>query len=465
MKYVLSLLLLSLLAGTLLTTGSCKKKQFSSNGNLAFSVDTLVFDTVFTTVGSTTGQFKVYNPDNKKLTIEQIELMGGSSSPFRMNFDGLIGTQFSDIEIEGGDSLFCFVEVTLSVNGGTLPMIVEDSIRFRSNGTDQYVKLAVWGQDAYFHYNDVPLNDTTWSNDKPHVIYGVSAVNVGNTLTIPAGTDVYLHKQSALYVYRGTLNIEGTATEKVTFQGDRLESFYDNVPGQYYGIYLDSAVNCSIEHAEIKNAIAGIHIESKLAGSVVPTLTIKNTEIWNCGSYGMLVYDEPKVVAENLLVHSNAIHALIVLGGCDLDFTHCDLLGYGGGDGTYPAVGMRNYFTSQGSDFIQDIHVNFKNCVIYGSGDEELVMDTESPSGQIIDFNYRNCLINIEPSADAIYTSCLFNNSSGPVFKDIAGDDFTFWSTSALRDNANAAFQTTGNTDLLGNVRGALPDIGVHEYQ
>ena len=133
------------------STTSCKKTVFYSSENLSFSADTLVFDTIFTTVGSTTQQFKIYNNDNRTVTINEIELMGGTSSPFRMNVDGISGTNMANIELEGGDSLFVFVEVTLDVNGGTLPLVVEDRIRFNTNGTDQFVQLAVWGQDAYFH--------------------------------------------------------------------------------------------------------------------------------------------------------------------------------------------------------------------------------------------------------------------------------------------------------------------------
>ena len=97
-------------------SASCKKSNLLSKGNLSFSVDTLVFDTVFTTIGSTTQQFKIYNKENKTVQIEEIQLMGGSNSPFRINMDGLMGTEFSKIELEGKDSLFTFVEVTLNVN-------------------------------------------------------------------------------------------------------------------------------------------------------------------------------------------------------------------------------------------------------------------------------------------------------------------------------------------------------------
>lgn len=460
MKYTVSIIATLVLLTLSLTTQSCKKKNFASKGNLEFSADTVVFDTVFTTIGSTTQNFKVYNRDNKTLTIDEIELVGGASSPFRMNFDGLQGTSFTNIEIEKGDSLYCFVEVTLNVNGGILPMIVEDSIRFRTNGKDQYVKLAVWGQDAYFHYNDI--NPTgTWPNDKPHVIYGVSRVLNGSTLTIPAGTNVFLHKLSALYINRSTLIVDGTAAEKVTFQGDRLEQDYDNVPGQYYGIYLDSADNCLINHAEIKNGITGIHVESKLGGSSNTTLTLKNTEIWNSASYGMLLFDEPKIVAENVLIHSNAIHAMIVLQGADMKFTHCNLLGYGGGDGSYPAIGMRNYYTTGGVTTITDISGEFNNCVIYGGGDEELVMDTIDQGGVNISFVYRNCAIRLPSSNNPMFNSCLFNFS--PAFRDSGGDDFRFWSASPLRDAGDPLFSLA--KDLVDFDRDPNPDIGVYEYQ
>jgi len=163
-----------------------------SKGNLTFSTDTVVFDTVFTTVGSTTKQFKLYNPSNKPLKIDKIKLMGGEQSPFRINVDGLKGPDVSDIIVEAKDSLFVFVEVTLGVNNQTLPLVVEDSIQFTTNGTNQFIQLAVWGQDAYFHYKD--LNEGIWPNDKPHVVYGYAAVDSSKTLEIQAGTHIYMHK-------------------------------------------------------------------------------------------------------------------------------------------------------------------------------------------------------------------------------------------------------------------------------
>ena len=100
----------------LVVSTSCKKSSGLSQANVTFSTDTLLFDTVFTTLGSTTQQFKIYNPDSKTILVQEVELMGGKSSPFRVNLDGVSGTKFENLSIEGKDSLFAFVDVKLNVN-------------------------------------------------------------------------------------------------------------------------------------------------------------------------------------------------------------------------------------------------------------------------------------------------------------------------------------------------------------
>jgi hypothetical protein len=49
-----------------------------------------------------TKNFKIYNPDSKTIELEEIELMGGKNSPFRINVDGTAGTIFSNADAIGG---------------------------------------------------------------------------------------------------------------------------------------------------------------------------------------------------------------------------------------------------------------------------------------------------------------------------------------------------------------------------
>ena len=101
---------LSILAGSLLT--SCIDDDFTTNPShvLAFSTDTVAFDTVFTTIGSSTRSFRVYNPNKKSLNISSIKLADAERSGFHINVDGMSGDQFTDVEIRGKDSIFVFVK-------------------------------------------------------------------------------------------------------------------------------------------------------------------------------------------------------------------------------------------------------------------------------------------------------------------------------------------------------------------
>lgn len=462
--YKIFLSVLIIIALYFSTTG-CSKKNFYSKNNLTFSVDTLVFDTVFTTIGSTTKSFKIYNPESKTVQIDEVELMGGENSPFRINLDGLIGDNFSNIRIEGNDSLFVFVEVTLDINSQTLPMIVEDSIRFRTNGVDQYVKLAVWGQDMYFHYSNFQaeifdFNEGVWPNDKPHVIYGAAIVDSAKTLTIPEDTKVYLHKNSVFYVYKSQLNISGTKDKPVVFQGDRLEQDYQEVAGQYYGIYFQEAKPSTIEYAILKNGTSGVHLYSEDPSNTGYTLTMTNTIIQNQARYGVFIYSGAKVKAENCIISKNGTHALLVLEGGDFNFNHCNLLGYGASQN--PAVGISNFYTNYQTATTNVGSINegvLYNCVLSGNLATELAIDTIPMSGVNLNFDFKHCLIKSEiVQTDAFYQNIFWNNN--PLFTDPTIYDFSFSINSILNGNG---ITSPVVTDILGNPRNNPPDIGAIE--
>src|SRR5688572_10323785 len=108
----LKICLFSVLTGLLVS--SCRKDKFitDSSAKLDFSRNTILYDTVFTTVGSATRSFIVYNKNTLPIKISSIRLAGGTASNFRINVDGSKGVLFSDVEIGREDSLFVFAEVT-----------------------------------------------------------------------------------------------------------------------------------------------------------------------------------------------------------------------------------------------------------------------------------------------------------------------------------------------------------------
>jgi len=82
---------------------------------LSFSKDSVYLDTVFTNIGSSTYNLKVYNNSNENILIPNIDLENGENSYYRLNVDGIYGTQndsgkhFENIELLAKDSLFIFI--------------------------------------------------------------------------------------------------------------------------------------------------------------------------------------------------------------------------------------------------------------------------------------------------------------------------------------------------------------------
>ena len=104
---------------------SCRKDSFitSADARVTITADTLKYDTVFVTAGSTYRTFKIINENNQKIRLSSLKLMGGAGSVFKMNVDGTPGTQFSNIEIGANDSLYVFAQVNVNPSAANLPFI------------------------------------------------------------------------------------------------------------------------------------------------------------------------------------------------------------------------------------------------------------------------------------------------------------------------------------------------------
>ena len=445
---------------------SCRKNTIYTDKNLTFSADTIVFDTIFTTVGSATKRLKFYNDNALPIKVEEIELMGGESSPFNINVDGTSGHLHKDLDVQGRDSLFLFVEVTLSINEGTLPLIVEDSIRFRTNGVDQYVNLAVWGQDAYFHNNEIVQG--VWPNDKPHVIYGVAGVGFPGVdsnlnLTIPAGTEVYFHKRAFLYVYKSSIDVQGQLNNEVEFRHDRLESFYDDNSGQWGGVWLVQANPSTIDYAIIRNAEIGLRVDT-LGNGGGPVLEVRNTIIQNSQFYNLFLVAGPYVVAENCVFGDAGLISTYLFAGGEAQFRHCNFVNYWNGSRGGPAFAIKNWWEFEDVIYARGVlNTKLENCVMYGNTLTEFVIDTLAQSSAPFDFTTTSCLMRREEPYEAGY-NYLLNTiwNQNPLFMDTELKDFHFDESSPL-DNAGSA--TVGVLfDIEGNSRNAsAPDIGAFE--
>src|ERR1044071_9648199 len=244
---------------------SCKKDSFitSPDAQVRISADELKFDTVFTTTGSITQTFKIINENDQKLRLSSIKLMGGNSSYFKINADGIIGPQVSNIEIDANDSVYVSVCVSINQSSANLPFIVKDSIQVNYNGNTQQVNLEAWGQNAHFFRNKEITADETWNNDLPYVILGSLTVDPNKKLTINKGCKIYVHADAPILV-DGTIEINGAkdTVDRVYFRGDRLDEPYNDFPAGWPGIFFRASSKDNIfNYAVIKNAYQAIVVQ------------------------------------------------------------------------------------------------------------------------------------------------------------------------------------------------------------
>lgn len=96
--------------------GSCNDDETfitDANAKLAFSTDTLRFDTVFTQRGSAVRYIKIINNNDQPLRVSKIFLLNRDKSKFTLNVDGIPGREFQDVEIYANDSIYLFATVTI----------------------------------------------------------------------------------------------------------------------------------------------------------------------------------------------------------------------------------------------------------------------------------------------------------------------------------------------------------------
>ncbi len=460
---------------------SCKKDNIltDSSAKLSLSADTILFDTVFTTIGSSTKQFKIFNSHDKTINISKIRLAGGTSSKFRINIDGVATTEVSDIEIPANDSIFIFVKVTVDPNNSNSPLVISDSIIFETNGNIQQVQLVAWGQDAYYHtpnlpvgnpwYSIIPCNDI-WTNDKPHVIYGYAVVDSACSLTIEQGAKIHFHNNGILWIYKdGTLNVKGTLGNPVIMQGDRLEPYYRNVPGQWGRIWFSKgSKNNKINYAVIKNGTVGIHVDTLGTPLTQPTLKLTNTIIENMSAAGIFAQGT-WIEANNCVISNCGQYGIILNIGGKYDFRHCTIGNYWDySTRQTPSLILNNYYKDINNVYqIRNLtQANFSNCIIHGSIGEEVLLDSFPNSG-IFNFKFVNCLLKTEQNTSNpfYYENCLINYSPG--FSDTQNGNFELLPGSVAINNGNVSIGASVLFDILRHNRtiDSAPDIGAYEKQ
>ena len=466
---------------------SCKKDKLLTDpsASVSFSQDSVLFDTVFTTIGSTTRNIRIINKNSQKINLASVRLEKGTASNFIINVDGVSGKEVTDVEILANDSVYVFIQVNVDPTNQNSPLVIQDKIIVTVNGNQQSVALEAWGQDAYYHFPDQAIqyqtgflpystiaagtNTTvTWNNDKPHVVYGWLVVDSTQKLIINQGVKVYFHQNAGLWVYRyGTLQVNGVKGNEVTFQGDRREMDYADEPGQWDRIWINEGhTDNHINYAIIKNSYIGIQAEVIMNINQPKRLKLTNTIVKNCSKWGLYCVAFHVWGANNVIVNCKEYCGAFTLGG-NYTFIHSTFANYfskDGGRGGQPCVHIDN--TDGTTNFPLD-SMYFANSIIDGGQANELETDVRTVTPSPV-FQFNTCVIK---TTSALSGTVSVNNryNQSPNFIDAANYNFGIPgnTSSAAFNFSDASFQTTYpflQFDIKGASRASNPDAGAIQH-
>ncbi|MDX2249626.1 MAG: hypothetical protein SF052_22775 [Bacteroidia bacterium] len=491
-----------------LVAGSCERPVNPvEEGTLSFSADTVLFDSIFTTLLTPSERLIVSNYTGRAVNVSRIWLEKGADSEFSMIVDGIENNDVADIVIANKDSIHLFINLKSQLKDD----FSEEYLNFQVGDEIQQVLIRAFVIDAYFlrariRQEENFLNidgfffskDTTLTPDKPIIMDGPIYIPEGVTVTVLPGTEIFFTPYqfgitdsfgsptfglySMLFV-DGTLKAEGLPGMPIEFKGSRLDSLYQENPAQWRGIrFFKNSKDNILRHCRIKNALIGIEVDS-ISVNTNPKVTIQYTEIKNMGAHGIvgvgvdpsgsIASSVPAIFMENSIVNTCKLRTLALIGGGKYSFYNCTFANYSiiRFSRRTPQMLLTNWFTFDGvTANIYPAYYQFTNCVIWGSEEDEIVLDTllGNPFSSLR-FDYS--LVRVSEDYEVAIVPHLFNSTKNldPQFNDFLYRDYRPKEGSPL---INTGLDTPpGSSGYADDYRGRSDslryagfDIGAWEY-
>lgn len=469
----------------LLSLLSCVNDRVTDDPSkqLSFSHDTVLFDTVFTSMGSSTKRVMVYNPNKEAIKIQQVAMREGEH--FRINIDGENALdKLQDIVVRGKDSLFMFVRAQIDPMEDNSPVFIEDEVVFSIQGKTQGITLQAYGQNVQKIKGKSGLQvyqNLSLKNTKPYLVYDTVAV-AGN-LSIEAGTTIYMHQGAMIYAY-GSVTAEGEKDAPIVIRGDRTDRLFDSVPyrmasGQWDGLYLihnseNGEVSYSFDYVDILSGSIGLYCYSE-AVDKLPKMKLTNSRIHNHSVYGLVLQNVDAEVVNCEI--SNCASYCVYLAGGKHDFIHNTIAAYYGFP--YTTINIHNNMLAEdvAAVYINNLSKNtaktvssFRNCVITGGRENNLVVATPLPDyyeGRFEGNYLRTDTLEEYYAKNNVYAqdsdSCVFRNIYY-LYKEYHYYDFQLDTLSPARGVGDSVAAIAYPTDRLGVRRKGKPDAGCYEF-
>lgn len=468
MDYVISYMnmhrithILYIVTAVLMVCGSCIEDGYTTapSDQPVYSVDTLRLGVVYTEQRTTTSRFTVHNPYSKSLNISEISISGANPEIFRINVDGMGGTEFRDIEIRANDSIYVMVDAYLPENGAAEPQEVNAMLDFSVNGRTSSVVLSAYGQDIERLRAVTIHSDMQFTAKKPYQIFDSLVVAPGATLTLEPGVRMLFHDQARLVVH-GALIAEGTPQQPILLTGDRTgevlpDVSFDIMSRQWDGIEItETASPCRMAYAEVSNTTYGISVFG--CGQGEPLLTAINCKMRNA-EYSCLA----------------ALDASVHLAGCEVAEAGVALAYLVGGQHKFDLCTFANnyLFSAIQSGAITIVEpaeygidaplarLLATNCIFAGLG-----QPLTSPDLSEQEIYFKRCLFGWPGEDDDNFAECIWD--ADPLFYTVRNEylfDYRLQADSPAIGAANPALSELPIADDYYGIPRAL-DLGAYAY-
>jgi len=398
---------------------SCVKDRYTTDPShlLEFSTTSLSLDTAFD--ATATWRLIVYNRNSRALNISSIRLLGGADSDFRINVDGRhpdSDNALYNISVSAKDSLFILVE-----GDASQVLWAMDSIEFVTNGVAQYVSLSLTSIDAERLNNYQLTSDETFASSRPYLVNGYLYVPEGATLTLSAGTQLYM-RPDANIVVDGNIIMDGAAGNPVIIRGCRFDDVKDgetlipylNVPGQWGGIYLQNAHSAHrISYANIRGAGIGVILFGAYRST--PSLIVEHSVLHCFDSYG--VYAQmADVTIRDCEISNCGQSCYLAVGGSTLiqQSTLADYFTFA--TRKTPAFRLLGYIDQYGVRTAYNIErCVIENSIIYGNVAEEFELMHDSALTQYTNIHISHSLIRTREQRPWFH-DCIVGDGGTEVF-------------------------------------------------
>lgn len=412
----------------------------AGSGDLAFSVDTLQFDTIVCGEVSAAVKLTLRNLGDDDLTIDRVALEGGGASPFGININGKTLPLVSGLRLRHADSLQIFLNVRSFVPTDGRPYTqLLDRVAAQSGATTVEAVIAAQVLNLQKVSKLTIDDDQVWTNDSiPYNIVDSVVVSSGGSLTLCAGVRA-LMSEGARLVVSGRLTLAGGETEdtRASLEPLRQGEFYDNVPGQWGGVELRPGARADLSNALIRGATTGLDCQTG-AQLYANALYLRDA------AHNGIRANEAEMTLINSIV-ANTGGAAIDLTGGTTTITHSTLAEYYIWDRRSQPT-LKVHTPAEGQSF----SLLVVNSIVSGQQYAEVEVDTLAAAGA----RFNHSFVRVDKEADLTKhpeTFCECLTDDDVQFADLDEPDFHLQPTSPALGKADPAFATP--IDMEGTPR------------